>query len=142
MLKRRPILIVFLIILVIFQGVSGVFGGAGLIIDPSGKSLQIPLEWLNGSPFDNYFIPGIVLFFVLGITLLIISFGLIKRKYWSWYRSLFLGFALIIWILVEIIVIGYQADPPLQLIYGIVGVAILMLTFTRSVKNYFLSANN
>lgn len=142
MLKRRPILIVFLIILVIFQGVSGVFGGAGLIIDPSGKSLQIPLEWLNGSPFDNYFIPGIVLFFVLGITPLIISFGLIKRKYWSWYGSLFLGFALIIWILVEIIVIGYQADPPLQLIYGIVGVAILMLTFTRSVKNYFLSANN
>lgn len=142
MLKRRPILIVFLIILVIFQGVSGVFGGAGLIIDPSGKSLQIPLEWLNGSPFDNYFIPGIVLFFVLGITPLIISFGLIKRKYWSWYGSLFLGFALIIWILVEIIVIGFQADPPLQLIYGIVGVAILMLTFTRSVKNYFLSANN
>ncbi len=142
MLKRRPILIVFLIILVIFQGVSGVFGGAGLIIDPSGKSLQIPLEWLNGSPFDNYFIPGIVLFFVLGITPLIISFGLIKRKYWSWYGSLFWGFALIIWILVEIIVIGFQADPPLQLIYGIVGVAILMLTFTRSVKNYFLSANN
>lgn len=142
MLKRRPILIVFLIILVIFQGVSGVFGGAGLIIDPSGKSLQIPLEWLNGSHFDNYFIPGIVLFFVLGITPLIISFGLIKRKYWFWYGSLFWGFALIIWILVEIIVIGYQADPPLQLIYGIVGVAILMLTFTRSVKNYFLSANN
>ena len=142
MLKRRPILIVFLIILVIFQGVSGVFGGAGLIIDPSGKSLQIPLEWLNGSHFDNYFIPGIVLFFVLGITPLIISFGLIKRKYWSWYGSLFWGFALIIWILVEIIVIGFQADPPLQLIYGIVGVAILMLTFTRSVKNYFLSANN
>lgn len=142
MLKRRPILIVFLIIFVIFQGVSGVFGGAGLILDPSGKSLRIPLEWLDGSPFGDYFIPGIVLFFVLGITPLIISSGLIKRKHWSWYGSLFLGIALIIWILVEIFMIGYQADPPLQLIYGIVGIAILMLTFTRGVKNYFLSANN
>jgi hypothetical protein len=27
---------------------------------------DVPKEWLEGSPFDNYFIPGFVLFIVVG----------------------------------------------------------------------------
>jgi len=113
-----------------FQGLSGIAGGFGLMADPTGVSLQIPLEWLDGSPFTDYLIPGIVLFFVLGLIPLGVVYGLWKRKKWSRLAALAVGAALCIWIAVEIAVIGYQSDPPLQLIYGIVGVAILLLSLS------------
>jgi membrane protein implicated in regulation of membrane protease activity len=46
------------------------------------------------------------------------------------------GVALVIWIGVEILMIGYQAQPPLQLIYGTVGVVMLILLLLASVKGY------
>lgn len=134
---KKPILVIILFFLILFQAISGIFGGIGLIIDPSGETLQIPLEWLEGSPFKSYLIPGIILFIVLGVMPFLIFFGIRKRKLWGWQGSIFIGLALIIWIAVEIIIIGYQHDPPLQLIYGIVGIAILAVTNTASVKNFF-----
>ena len=47
---------------VLFQGLSGLVGGFGLIMDPTGSNLSIPVEWLDGSPFASYFIPGLILF--------------------------------------------------------------------------------
>jgi hypothetical protein len=41
---------------------------------------------------------------------------------------------LVVWIIVEVLVIGYQTDPPLQLVYGLVGVAILALVSLSSVR--------
>lgn len=135
--KKRPALVYTLMVLVAFQGLSGLLGGFGLISDPSGESLQIPLDWLEGSPFNNYLIPGIILFFILGIYPLIVFFGLWKNAMWSWYGALFLGIALIIWIGVEILIIGYHMQPPLQLIYGTVGILILFVALTPPVKKYF-----
>jgi hypothetical protein len=138
---KKPVTVKILIILIVFQALSGLFGGAGLIIDSSGKFLNIPLEWLEGSPLSDYFIPGIILFAVLGIFPSIVIIGLLKSKYWGWIGSVLLGIALIIWIIVEIIIIGYQADPPLQLIYGILGVIILSLCFLPNIRRYYLKSS-
>ena len=51
--------------------------------------------------------------------------------------SLILGFALLIWIIVEIIIIGYQSNPSLQLIYGILGIVILWVTNLSGVKKFY-----
>lgn len=119
-----------LIAVMAFQGLSGVAGGLGLIADPSGASLQIPLDWLIGSPFTNYLVPGIILFVVLGQVPLAVVFGLWKRKSWARLAAIGVGTALCIWIFVEILVIGYQPDPPLQAVYGIVGMVILLIAVT------------
>jgi hypothetical protein len=124
---KRPIVQYFLMTLIIFQGLSGLIGGVGLVIDPTGKSLQIPIEWLDNSPFHNYLIPGLILFIVLGFYPIVVFYGLLKNVNWSWFASLILGIALLIWIGVEILVIGYHSNPPLQLIYGVVGLLILIL---------------
>lgn len=137
MQKRKPLTVKVLIACVLLQGISGMFGGVGLIIDPSGRTLNIPLIWIQNSPFSDYLIPGIILFTVLGVFPLIISVGLIRGKLLSWRLTLMLAFALIVWILVEIIIIGYQADPPLQLIYGLLGITILLLTISPSTKKFF-----
>lgn len=100
-------------------------------------SMQIPLDWLEGSRFSDYLIPGIVLFSVLGIFPLAVFYGLLKRRKLSWLASLIVSFALLIWIGAEIAIIGYQAQPPLQLIYGSVGLALLLLALLPSVRRHF-----
>ena len=37
-----------------------------------------------------------------------------------------------IWMIVEILVVGYQSEPPLQVIFGSVGMAILILGWWES----------
>jgi hypothetical protein len=136
-LQSRPISVYALIVLIIFQGLSGIAGGIGLVGDPTGESLQIPIEWLERSPFINYRIPGWILLIILGVFPMITFFGLIRRLRWSWFASFIVAIGLIIWISVEIIVIGYQHEPPLQLIYGTVGVLLLLITLLPTVRKYF-----
>lgn len=112
---------------VLFQGLSGVGGGVGLLADPTGELLGVPLTWLHGSPFPDYFLPGLILLVILGVLPLFVSWGLWKRRSWAWSASLAIGVALLVWILVEVLVVGYQPDPPLQAIYGALGVVILGL---------------
>ena len=133
----RPVSVYLLMILMLFQGLSGLAGGIGLILDPTGQSMQIPLEWLQGSPFSTYLIPGIVLFAVLGLFPLAVFVGLLKQQRLAWFVSLLIGIALMIWLVVEIMVIGYQSQPPLQVIYGLVGIGILTTVLLPSVKKQY-----
>lgn len=109
----RNILVTLLAIL----GLGAIFGGGVLIISPSGKLFGMPSSMLKDSPFNNFLIPGIILFSVLGLIPLGLTIALIKRPsykfaelfnfytdmYWAWTYSVFVAFALIIWIQIEMI---------------------------------------
>jgi len=125
----NPILRYFLLLLLFFQGASGLFGGTALVLDPTGDYLGLPLFFLEGTPFNNYLYPGLILLSVLGAFPMAVFYGLWKRQPWSWWGALLTGIALIIWLGVEIIMIGYHADPPLQLIYGVTGLLITLFAF-------------
>ncbi len=116
-----------LFILVVFQAMSGIIGGIGLVFDPSGSAVGIPLEFLASSPFSNYLIPGLILLIVLGVFPLVVGVGLFRHRSWSLSGSLIVGVGLVIWIGVEILMIGYHGRPPLQLVYGILGLVILIV---------------
>jgi hypothetical protein len=111
----------------LFQGLSGVAGGVGLVGDPSGASLGIPVRWLQGSPFADYMLPGLVLWIVLGVAPLVVAAGVWRRRAWGAGAAGLLGGALLVWIAVQIALIGYHPWPPLQLLYGGVGVALVGL---------------
>jgi hypothetical protein len=132
----RPAGIYLLLAALLLQSLSGLVGGLGLVTDPTGSRLGIPIEWLTGSPFNDYLIPGLVLLFLLGALPLLVSYGVWVRRYWSWSAALFVGLALLTWIGVEILIIGYQPRPPLQLAYGAVGLVILVLTLLPSVRGH------
>jgi hypothetical protein len=134
MKTKRPIAPFLLLALLAIQGVSGLVGGALLIKDPTGGALKLPIEWLGTTPFSSYFVPGIILFSVLGLFPIVALFALSLRKSWAWYASVLVGIALMMWIGVEILLIGYHSEPPLQAIYGSIGVLILLLTSKSSVK--------
>ena len=135
--QTRPLTVNLLIGAILVQGLSGVAGGIGLVFDPSGESLGIPSSWLAGSPFADYLIPGVILLVVLGIVPLADLYGLWTRRYWGWLGALLIGFALLVWIGVEILIIGYQPQPPLQLIYGLLGIVTIILALLPGVRAYF-----
>jgi len=112
-MKTRNILI----ILLSFLGL-GAFGGGGvLVLSPSGEMMGMPLGVLENSPFSNFLIPGIILFTILGVIPLLLIYALIKKPkwripeffnffndmHWAWSFSVYIGFALIIWIQTEMI---------------------------------------
>jgi uncharacterized membrane protein len=107
--------------------IGALAGGVILVLAPRGEILPLPLSALAGSPFDTYFVPGLILFSVLG-------FGPLVAARLAWLRhplapiaALVVGAGLLIWVAVEIAIIGYSNEPPLQAIYGILGVAILLV---------------
>lgn len=130
---ERSFALYLLMAALLFEGVSAIAGGIGLV---SG-GLPLPLSWLAGSPFDSYRIPGLILLVVLGVVPMAVLYGLWRRRYWGWLGALFVGVALIIWIVVEVMIVGYIAQPPLQLIYGLLGGIVLFLALLPGVRRIY-----
>ncbi|MGE3889423.1 MAG: hypothetical protein AB7H81_23575 [Vicinamibacterales bacterium] len=118
------------------QGLSGVAGGLGLVLDPSGASLGIALDWLEGSAFSDYLSPGLVLLLVLGVGPLAALVAVWRRCFWAWRATVAVGVALLVWLAVEILTIGYHPWPPLQLAYGLLALAILALAGLPSTRQF------
>ena len=125
--RKRTVRTIALAAALLFQGLSGLVGGIGLVADPSGALFQFPASWLDGSPFRDYLIPGLILLVVLGAGPLIALVAVWRKLPWARRAAQLVGVALIVWIAVEVVVIGYQPEPPLQLIYEGVGLLILLL---------------
>lgn len=136
---KRPISFYALLALLFFQSASGLYGGTALLMDPTGNLLQIPTTLLESSPFQDFLIPGIILFSILGIFPMIVFVGSWQRKMWARPGAILVSMALIIWIGVQIAMIGYEPEPPLQLVYGLVGVALLILTQLPAVRKILKS---
>jgi hypothetical protein len=135
--NRRPGIVIALIALTAFQALGAIGGGIGLIQDPI-KNIGIPLSILQGSPFKDYLIPGIILLVLVGLFPLVPLYGLIRRRRWGWWLELAAGGALIIWIIAEIAMLGYLPGMgvALQAIMGVVGVAVVTLTLLAPTRRY------
>ena len=139
-----------LISLLIFLGLGALGGGALLIISPSGKLLGgLPLSILDHSPFHNFFVPGIILFLVLGLIPCLLAVALIKKPankfaehfnffkdmYWGWSFSIYIAFALIIWIQVETIFI--QGVGWLQTFYMLYAIPIIFVALLPQIRTLY-----
>ena len=112
-------------VLLIFNGISASFGGGAIVLDPEGISLGMPVSWLEHSPFNNYLIPGIILFLIIGIGS-IVTFILtyLKIKHYP-IAIISSGGALVIWIITQILMI--QMLHFLQFLYGGTGILLVIL---------------
>ena len=54
-------------LLEVLLSIGALGGGLILLIAPRGEIMPLPLAALAGSPFDTYFVPGLILFGVLGL---------------------------------------------------------------------------
>ena len=143
----RPVAVYVLIFLHVFLGLNGLWGGASFILAPNGSLLQVPLSYLERSPFSNFLIPGLLLFLFLGVFPLAVAYSLwklpawrwpdlinpFKRMHWSWAASLAVGVAAAVWIGVQV-----QWIPAsfLQTFIFTWGILILLDTLLPPVRRY------
>ena len=67
----------------------------------------VPIEWLGGSLFQNYFIPGLILFFIVGGAFLVSAvavFGRLRIARLTTFAAVVIVF---IWLSVQVAIIGY-----------------------------------
>lgn len=137
-----------LILLLLFNALGAYYGSYMLLLDPSGEAIQMADGILEGSPFSSFLIPGIILLLVNGLLPTVAAVGMITRKpqkplpgfpvlkpyHWSWSLALIAGIGLMIWIGVQIAMLGYWKDYPIQGIYGTLGVLITGLALLPGVR--------
>jgi hypothetical protein len=121
-----------LVALLVVQGIGAIGGGLVLVIGPDGHIMKMPVSNLHGM-FSDYLIPGLILLIVLGIGPIVTAIGLWSGHTWAWYASFAVGCALMIWIVVEVTVIPFSV---LQVIFGIIGVAIAVVSLLPSVRRF------
>lgn len=139
-----------LIAMLLFLGLSALGGGFMLIISPSGKLIGgLPLSILEHSPFADFLFPGIILFSILGLAPCLISIALIKKTkselaekfnlfkdmHWAWSYSIYIAFALIIWIQVETIFV--QGVGWLQTFYMLYAIPLIVVAILPQVRLFY-----
>ena len=115
-----------LVVLEVLLSLGALGGGFVLILAPRGEIMPLPLSALAGSPFDTYLGPGLILFSVLGLGPLVAARVAWLRHPFAPVAAFIVGVALLIWVAVEIAIIGYSNEPPLQAIYLTLGAAITL----------------
>jgi hypothetical protein len=120
-----------LFLIALITGAAAVIAGALLAGEPeSGGPLEFPAEWLEGSPFADYFIPGAVLG-LLGLTMLGAAYSQLTRLSHAPHLALFCGVALDIWILVQVAIVPFSIMQPLILAAGSLMAVLAIHQLTR-----------
>lgn len=104
---------------------GGLYGMAG--------AEGVPTEWLTGSPFSSYFVPGLVLFVVIGGSFLFASIGVFARWPEARRAALVAGGIVVVWLAVQIAIIGCRSwMQPTTLIGAVVILGLAALLPRRS----------
>jgi hypothetical protein len=115
------------IFLHVFLGIGALGGGLALMLFPKGMETGLTVDLLKGSPFSNYFVPGLSLFLFLGVLPLVCAVSIAKQSNLTGWTLCGVGAILMIWMLVEIASIGFSMSPPLQPFYLVY--AVVMMAF-------------
>jgi hypothetical protein len=118
-----------------FIGLGALAGGFGLVKDPSGSALGLPMSFLEGSPFPDFLIPGMFLLAVHGIGSMIGAGLSFTRRRYAQEIAIVLGAILIAWIVIQIVIINsFHWMHVLYFILGIVEFGIGLFIKRRSFK--------
>jgi len=110
-----------------FVALGAIPAGLSMIVQPDGSGLGMTIDLLAGSPFNDFFIPGLFLFSVNGILNLaaaLLSF--FKFRYTGIFGA-GLGMALIAWVGIQAYSIGLISF--MQPMFFFIGTTELILAF-------------
>jgi hypothetical protein len=116
-------------ILVVFGALTTLAGGIGLLTG----AIAAPLQWLEGSPFVDYTIPGLALAIIVGGSMFLAAATIFTGREIGVLVSGFAGLAMMIFEIVEAPVIDPYAGSSLavalllQVFYFVLGLAIFVL---------------
>ena len=128
---------------------GGFIGGLSFVRDRTGAELGANLTWLQKTPVDDFFLPGLFLLGVYGIGSLLLMAGLAWRwspgpfrrldaglgHHWSWIGAIGQAVVLVVWILFEFVVLPDQML--LQPILIGVGLLMIALSLSPSLRRFY-----
>jgi len=148
--RRRPPLLWPLLAAMGWLSVGGFAGGIPMLRDPSGALVGARLSWLNGTPVDDFFLPGLLLVAVYGVGVLLLMAGLLWKispgparsldrvigRHWAWAGTIGVGVLLVLWILYEYVV--FPTTSWLMPALLVVGALMIALPLTPAMKERYL----
>lgn len=147
---RRPTLsLMVLSVCLLFLSINGFIGGYLMLSDPNGAPMGMPVSYLARTPFQNFFIPGLMLIFIWGCGSLLTLIGLWMRpqwaifnrltgwtdQHWAWDLSIALGIALISWLTVQVFTL--PAIAPIQIILYALAIVLVALPLFPQMRQYY-----
>jgi hypothetical protein len=144
--ERRPAALWPLLVVMGFLSIGGFVGGVSFVVDRTGAGLGAKLSWLEGTPVDDFLLPGLFLLGVYAIGCMILIAGLTWRVspgplrrldsvlgvHWSWAGTILVGAILIAWILYEFTIFSDRIVlQPILIGVGALMVAIPLLPSMR-----------
>ena len=146
--RYAPFILGLLVFSLIFLALGGLYGGIAMLLDPTGSMLKMT-EILPLLHVPNYTLPGLFLFFVMGLIPLFLTYGLLYRPNWSWCEILFcwsgyhwawtgtlaLGMMLVIWLIIQGFLIGFKW--PIQYVTAIDGFLIILLLLMPKARRLY-----
>jgi hypothetical protein len=129
----------FLKSLTLFIGIGAVMGAAMMWIDPSGQmwGMEPLLEMLRAKMpwpdvFFKDFIPsGFVLLFLNGFTQFAAAFLLFKKHPLAYWAVLACGIILMLWIVLEWWVWGFNAMSNIYFVFGLIEVVATVISLRK-----------
>lgn len=126
-MKLTRIALIVIQVLVMLNAFGGGFYGLA-------GAKDVPLSWLDGSPFDSFFVPSLFLFVVIGGGMLVATLVWWRKSSLAPWVSLAMGALLMLWIVAQVAIIGYVSwMQPVSFVAGaaIVALAGVLLRATR-----------
>ena len=88
---------------------------------------NVPVEWLDGSPFSNYIVPSFILFAIVGGSALFAAIAVFRKMKNARKSAFTAGLVILVWIAVQVSIIGYVSW--MQPATTIAGILILFLAW-------------
>lgn len=124
-MSKNAIIRVVSMVLTAFVGLTAVGGGIALATGAEGN--RFPLAWLEGTPFDSYLIPGLILAIVVGGSSVLAWAALWRTSRWAGALTILAAATLTGQILGELALLGQPQKPTVtECVY--LGVAAVMAT--------------
>lgn len=116
-----------LFILLAFVALTSLISGLIMMSDPEGAILNMPVSLLQGTPFRDFLIPGIILATVVGgVNLLAVAYNLNRHpSRYNW--ALAGGLMITGWIVVQMLLI--QMANWLHFLYLGIGILIILTAY-------------
>lgn len=124
-----------LLLLVGFVAITALTGGLLLTYEPDGSLLELSPSMLANSPFQTFFIPGLVLAFVVGGANLFALVVVGSRTIYSYRYAIAGAIVLISFIVLQMLFFSYYHW--LQVVYIAIGCLIVLLSYQLMGKAAF-----
>lgn len=144
--RHRPAPVLTTIGVLVFLGITAMAGGGALVFNLGAAP---PGDWLDRIPLiDSWLVPGLVLGVGFGLGSLVAAYGVLRkprwrwagfverltRYHWSWMTTVLIGLGHVAWIALELTYLPELSV--LQVVYGGVGVALVLLPLLTPVRTY------